>query len=551
MIKIAARGAYLVDGVVESPIIDSSSIVETPSLSLAGLQGLFMMAGNNLGRYYNEFTNNETWLALVDDLGFTGVAYTAGAEDHWLEFLSKIFWPDAMIVSPNVGMRCNPDMIEFYTGSSGGAANLHTVLNATGVDFLEVTINFCLRFNKPMVFTLNIARGTLEDCALYLAYLTYRGVTVILRFGNEQPTGETSLEGGAQDATEYLEKLAPIYEYTMANYPDMIKVLNISLANTVNWPHANLVQYITNNPGITHVNQYFWQGDTAGATNENTNIDDYFAQALINLRGDPEGGNPPGDNSLYGEILPRMISYYNTFGTVAKFHMGQWGCSLQRSGYVAQTLTHALLITNQLFEVIKFSLDNDLFFDQGIYLVVETAVDQFAGGDGQFTIDPHFRDTDHEGNVFLVRAPGEVFRMLKHISSSTYTPTVITITKAFNYPDGLDILVLKYEDKTYMQAYNFGNEFSVSTIEVNGVALGAGDLAIKEMKGDKLWASVGNTPGYNYFKNLPDDNPGITPQSIAYDERTSVGGGLTISKYSITVFEILDNANVTTIELIS
>lgn len=544
MDKIIGRGAFMVDKVEPSPMVPFSE--EVPELpAIAGIQGLFMVAGNNLGKFYNEFTNNPAWLQAIDSIGFTGVAYSAGAEDHWFEYQSKMFWPETTIVSPNVGMRCNPDMIEAITGSSGGAANLHRNLNATGVDFFEVTLDYCKRYDKIMVFTLNIARGTLLDAAQYLAYITSKGVSFILRYGNEQATGETSLHGGSQDFEEYSTKLLPIHEYVKANYPEVKTILSIAKNSNANWPHEDIREFIEEQ-GIDGINQYFWMGDNAGAPNENTVIADYFTQAIANLR-------DTGNDSLYIEIIPRLTEYFNSYQMDSlgiKLHMGQWGTSLQRGGYVAQTMLHAILIWNALIEIIRLSLDNLVYIDEGVFLTMETAVDQYVGSDNHFDINPAFLHTDGEGNVFVTRTTGEAFKMMKELAQETNAPTIITITHENDFPEGLDMLALKLANKTIIYIYNIYEAFIIDSMEVNSVALGSDTLLMNTMSGDEIWASIGNTPAFTYFKNLTEDNPGLAAANVQRMEDIIAGSTITIPKHSITTLEILDNSNVTSINLI-
>lgn len=476
-----------------------------------------------------DYYQNTIWNEFIDTVGFQQGAYTVGAEDHWIHFISRTGGYNSIpsaIVIPRVGMGANTDEIYYYTSSTGGAYNLQTDFNNTGVDFFPASVAYAKAHGQTFIFTANVSHGTVSEMAQFLDYLVTQGVTFKVRYGNEMSVGSSSsVPGVALTSGEYLALVLPFDDYVTANYPTAKRVINAADHTTARWSNEAVAAFAVAQ-GIEEFTQYAWQGDLAGSPNANTNIVSYFNEAINVLRDSVAVGN----HSLYGEIMPRILGYATTFAGV-KMHVGQYGVSLQRSGYAVNTMLHGILIWNELFEFFKFNDVHNDFINSAIFLVNESAVDKKVGADNAFTINPAWTVTDGS-TIFVKRIQGVAYEMFKELADYRGTPVFLTVDRTA-FPARFDIIAYQLGARVYVYIYNLTG--SARTLTSIPIAEQSADGFVERTSvyATQLYGSIGNSPAYTYFKNN-GFNPGLAANNIELLEETIADTNISIPINSIT-----------------
>lgn len=531
--------------------------------SADSLRPMFGVALNNLGNETVAYTNNSVWNTFMETIKFTEGAFTGGAEARWVHYQSKSggfnSQPDSAALHnvTNTGMRANPNEIYYFQGVTGngsgtpgnpvftGALDLHIGYNATGIDFFNTTLAYCVAHNMAFVYTANVTHGTKEDMGLFLNDLIAAGVNIRLRYdqevatGDSGPTPQTSIT-----SAQYITKVIEFDNYIKANYPTLKRCINTADHATSNWSMANVAQ-LAKDQGIQEFSQYFWLGDNAGnkpVVNNNDNIDAWFTLALSNSRDDLSTTN---NSSLYGEILPRLQVYYDLFQPV-KMNVAQYGCSMQRTGYVASTMLHGMLIWNELFEFWKFNSTHNNFVNSGTFLVVETAISKKTGNDNQFVIDPSYQMTSGS-TTYIKRIQGVAYELLQPLSTynvgyPTWVPTTFT-----NKPDKLDAVSWQVGSDTYIYIYNILGARTITSITRNGSAL-ATNIDKTGCYSTKIYGSIGSFPGHSYFKTTKAAaNPTYTATPINPISSLNISPtNISVPEHSILKIKLLGVSTATT-----
>ncbi|QQR50661.1 hypothetical protein IPF86_01950 [Candidatus Nomurabacteria bacterium] len=494
---------------------------------------IYGVAVNNLGRDYVEFGTNPLWNSMLDEIGFTSAAYTAGAEDRWIHPVSATGGFDSgrefSVLAAPVGMGANIDEIFYHTQKTTGAYNLQKKNNDTNVDFWDVTADYIKNHNQKMVFTANVIRGTTEEMGTFINSIGTHGISKYkLRYGQEVPSGE----GGSLTSNEYIAKLNEFDAYLNSHYGSLPERV-VNMADHTTCPNTNQTNCWDNNAvyqwalahDVEEFSQYFWlDGIQATADTQFKNIDDYFAQSNTLLQ-----------TSLNNDVLVRLTQYQDDMPNL-KMHLGQYGMSLQRSGYAAHTMLHGVMLWNLLFEILKFNSEHNNFVNSAIFLENETAVSPYGAGDSSFTIDPSFIQTSGSKS-FVKRVPGVAYEMLKPVFTSA-NPLFVQ-TEITNRATGLDAIAVK-SDKTRLYIYNNGPEKTISGLTLNSAPI-TGSHYRNALWSEKLYGSIGSSPAYSTFKDEDhiEANPNL--QAIpAQAEKGNIdlGNPITIRPYSITVIDL-------------
>lgn len=457
---------------------------------------LFGVALNDYGNTYREYGTNPTWNKMIEEIGFTSGAYTAGAEDHWIH-------------PTPVGMGANLEEIFENTNSTEGAYKLQQKHIETGIDFWDVTTDYVKTHNQQMVFTANVLHGTESEMATFINSLIAKGITNYkIRYGQEVSIGE-----GFDTSGEYITALKKFDDYASIHYPNAPRVVNMARENTPRWDNAEVYAWAKSR-GIEEFSQYFWLD---GKSTE-TQIDKYFTDENQKLQA-----------SLYNTILPRIADYQTSMPDM-KLHMGQYGVSLQRSGYSAHTMLHGILIWNFLFEVLEFNSTHDNFVNSGIFLVNESAVDPRTSADTAFTIEPDF--VGGSGNaIFVKRIPGVAYEMLNTIFRAD-NPQFLQ-TNIGTDLSGIGAIAVK-TDKTRLYIYNNGEAKTLSSISIDNETFES-KLYRESVWSEKPYGSIGFSPAYSKFKASGYS----TPVNVQLEKgEVDVMNGITLPSYSINVFEL-------------
>ncbi len=524
-----------------------SSIVITPVNVTESLQPLFGTALNNVGDLYNDYTNNSDWNDFIETVKFQHGAYTVGAEPRWIHYISQEggfnLIPEnraLTTITPPVGMRANTNEIYYFTNSLSGATNLQQRYNDTGVDFFDVTIDYVQDHNQFFIFTANVCHGSTTELGQYLQDLTSANLDFKVRYDNEVSTGVSgSTPGSTLTSAQYITLCMTFDNYMQTNYPEIPRVINArvsSIGNSVTgWRNEDIASF-ANSRNIEEFSQYLWLGDNQGnvpTANTNLNIDNYFTLALENTRDSVLTGN----NSLYGEVLPRILVYYNQFYP-CRFHVGQYGCSLQRTGYVANTMLHGLMIFNELFEIFKFNYTHNNFISSAIFLENESAVDIKNSQDNNFNIDPSL-EVQSGSDTFVKRIQGVTYELF--IPLSTYSsgyPEFIPVSIT-NSPDKFDSVSFKVGSEVYIWIYNILNSDTLVSIEVDDVSIST-NIDVSGAYSTELYGSVGTSPAYNYFKDYPVENPGFVPVDVLLVSDSNISSSnVSIPEHSILKIKLL------------
>jgi hypothetical protein len=506
-------------------------IATTSSSPIA--KDLFGVAVNNLGRDYAEFGTNQTWNNMIDEVGFTSAAYTAGAEDRWIHPYSTTGGFNSgkpLVTLPSrVGMGANIEEILYHTGKTTGAYNLQKKNNDTGIDFWDVTADYVKDHNQKMVFTANIIRGTTDEMKTFIDSIGAHGISKYkLRYGQEVSSGE----GGSLTSNEYIAKLNEFDAYLAGNYGSLPeRVVNMAYHTTC--PNATQTNCWDNNAvyqwalahGVEEFSQYFWlDGIQATADSQFKNIDDYFAQTNTLLQ-----------QSLNNDVLVRLTEYQDDMPNL-KMHLGQYGMSLQRSGYGAHTMLHGIMLWNFLFEILKFNSEHNNFVNSAIFLENETAVSPYGAGDSSFTIDPSFIKSDGSKS-FVKRVPGVAYEMLKSVFTSSNP--VFVQANIVNGSDGFDAIAVR-SDKTRLYVYNNGPERTISGVTLNGTLI-SGSYYRNALWSEKLYGSIGSSPAFSHFKDEEhiEANPNLQAISAQAEKgNINLSEDIVIRPNSITVIDL-------------
>lgn len=482
-----------------------------------------------------DYYQNSVWNEFIDDIGFQQGAFTVGSEDHWIHFTSRTGGYNSIpsaIVIPRVGMGANLDEIFYYTNSTGGAYNLQSGFNDTGVDFFIASVAYAKAHSQTFIFTVNVSHGTVSEMAQFLDYLVTQGVSFKVRYGNEMSVGSTSsIPGVALTSGEYLALVLPFDDYVQSHYPTAKRVINAADHSNVKWNNSSVAAFAIAE-GIEEFTQYGWLGDLAGSPNANTNIASYFNEAINVLRDSVAVGN----HSLYGEVLPRILGYATTFAGL-KMHVGQYGVSLQRSGYAVNTMLHGILIWNELFEFLKFNQTHSNFINSAIFLVNESAVDKKTGADNLFTINPAWTVTDG-ATIFVKRIQGVAYEMLKDLAQYRGTPIYLTVDRT-GFPARFDMIAYQLGGRVFVYAYNLsGSQQTLSTLPITEQSAD-GLLDRQSVYATQLYGSIGNSPAYTQFKNN-GFNPGLAANNVLLLEETIDDTNIVFPINSITTlsFEV-------------
>jgi hypothetical protein len=524
------------------------------------MQPLFGTALNNVGFYYNEFTNNSDWNNFIETVKFQHGAYTVGAESRWIHYISQEggfnLIPEntpLSTITPPVGMRANTNEIYYFTNSLSGATNLQGRYNDTGVDFFDVTIDYVQNHNQFFIFTANVCHGSTTELGQYLQDLTSANLDFKVRYDNEVSTGVSgSTPGSTLTSSQYITLCMTFDDYMQTNYPEIPRVINAADHSTGNsvtgWRNEDIASFAKSR-NIEEFSQYLWLGDNAGnvpTANTNLNIDNYFTLALENTRDSILTGN----NSLYGEVLPRIQVYYNQFYPV-KFHVGQYGCSLQRTGYVANTMLHGLMIGNELFEIFKFNYTHNNFISSAIFLENESAVDEKRAQDNLFNIDPSL-EVVSGSTTFVKRIQGIVYELFQPLSTYSvgYPEFVpITVNNINISTDKLDAVSFVVGSEVYIWVYNILNSKTLLSIEVDNVVLGT-NIDKTGAYSTELYGSVGSSPAYDHFKDYPVENPGFVPVDVLLVSNSNVSSSnVSVPEHSILKIKLLGISSATSITL--
>jgi PKD repeat protein len=540
--------------------IDGESHTETITV-YDGMQALFGTALNNIGTYWDDYSQNQTWRTFIGLIKFLYGSYTAGSEDHWLRWVSKRGGFDLVpnnesltTVIPRVGMGANSNEIYYQSAATGtncingdpnnigGAVCLQDDYNNTGIDYFTATSSYVTAQRQVFIFTPNVAHGEVVEMAFFIDYLIAQGTPFIIRYGNEQSIGSTgTTPGTAQTSDEYLAKVADFDDYMASNHPNVPRIICAADHDRTGWDNDDIAAFAVDR-GIPYFTTYFWIGDLAGSPNTNTNIDLYFVQSIYVLRDSTASGN----NSLYGEIMPRLIGYATTFSGL-KCHVGQYGVSLQRSGYAVMTILHGLLLWNEIFEFLKYNDDNGVFIKSMVFLENETCVSPKVGADFPYTIDNAFVVEDEDGNVFIKRVPGVAMEMLNDLPNFNGNPLFITMDISGS-PDKFDAIAYQLDTRIIIYVYNYDDsDTDVVSIEFDGDEIGL-DIDLTTIWGEKIYASIGNSPANTYFKNN-GFNVGLLPANVQRFSGLISSNDFAIKKHSITKIEIVTEQTPTTIKL--
>lgn len=511
-----------------------------PPPSGDNMRALFGTALNNLGSL--AYRDDEVWNEVMDEVGFTHGAETAGAEPRWIHPVSTRGGYDLnpineplSILSERIGMGANVNQIYRFTGDTGGAVNLQGNYNDTGVNFFTEALNYCKAHGLVFIYTVNVTHGTVDEMAAFIAEIIEADVEFRIVYDNEVSIGESGATPGTTlTSAQYVAKVAPFHDYIRANHPTVHTTINAALQNRSGWDGQDVADYAKAN-GINEVSQYMWQGDNAGnvpVANTSNNIDDYFQVALSNIRGSEiSEDNPPGNNSLYGEIVPRLQTYYNLYYPV-KFNAKQWGISQQRSGKIARTMLHGLGIWNQFFEFCKFNYTHNNFVASAVYVVNESTVDPKVGQDDLFSIASQWVYESEDG-TFLKRIEGVALELLKPLSTFAESYPVFIPVTISNRPDMFSCICFVVGEEAYLWLYNYSDAAEISQIVIDGVTYN-GTLDIDGAYSTKLYGSIGSSPTYNYFKDYPGDNPDLVPTDILPVAAIGASSsGVTVQQHSI------------------
>ncbi len=498
-----------------TPSMDTSGGV-TINIITAGetpiAKDLFGVALNNIGKDFNDFSANPLWNTMIQEVGFTSGAYTAGAEDRWIHPIALSGWPAKATGAPVVGMGANLDEIFHYTNSTSGAYNLQKKINDTGVDFWDATAKYVENHDQTFVFTANIIHGTPEEMGVFIDSIKSHGIgSYKLRFGQEVSTGI----GGALTSDQYIAKLDEFYAYLKSHYsPLPPMVVNMADHSTPSWNNADVYAWARDH-GVAEFSQYAW----LDGRSSKTSIDEYFAEI-----------RPQLSASLRDTLLPRLSTYAKEMPSI-KMHLGQYGLSLQRGGYGAHTMLHGVMIWNFLFEILKFNSTHNNFVNSAIFLVNENAVSPYEQADGLFEIDPSFIGTDGSRS-FVKRVPGVAYEMLKPVFASA-NPLFIK-TQLGSTIDGLDAITVT-SDTMRLYIYNNGPERAIKSVSVNG-ELQSGAKNSTSLWSEKPYGSIGSSPAYSHFKTTQG---AIAPVSAKLEKGTVLlENGMTLKPYSITVIDL-------------
>lgn len=505
------------------------------------MQPMFGVALDNVGNYYTSLYSKTDFTDLCVEIGFQHGIYSSGAQDRWIHYVSKrggfSLLPNNEPLSTvsNVGMRANTNEIYFYAGMADDSeteevefaapVNLHEDYNATGQDFWARFKTYCdtVANMSMVVFTANISHGTTTELGQYLTELETLGIPYKVRYGNEMSTGSSDAVTPETSMTsaEYIALVVTFDNYVKANFPNAVRVINIARVDRAGWVNADVVACAIDQ-GIEEFSQYFWLGDNAGGSPSpitTNDIDDYFATALNYTRDILIDSN----NSLYGECLPRLQDYYD-MAYPLRMHVGQFGCSLQRTGYVAHTMLHGLMIFNQYFEFWKFNYTHDNFIDSAVMLMNETAVSVMTGQDALFSIDPSYLN-GAGSDTFVKRIQGVAIELMKPLSTwaggyPEFIPVTIT-----NQPAQFDIVAFKVDSLVYLWIYNIQDAAVIQSISIDGDTL-LTDVDVTGCYSTKLYGSIGSSPAYNYFKDFPIDSPDLEPTDIVPISELSTSSSL-------------------------
>jgi len=492
---------------------------------------LFGVALDNVGLYYTDLYSKTDFTDFVNEIGFKHGVYSSGAQDRWIHYVSKrggfdlVPNNEPLTTVSNVGMRANTNEIYHYTGSVDDAVDLHETYNDSGQDFWARFKTYCnsVANMSMVVFTANLSHGTTTELGQYLTELESLGIPYKVRYGNEMSIGSSDAvtPETSMSSAEYIAKVIEFDDYVKANFPNAKRVINLAIRDRSGWTNANVVATAIDQ-GIEEFSQYLWLGDNAGnspGANTSTNIDVYFALALDYTRDNLFDGN----NSLYGEVLPRLQDYYD-LAYPLRMHVGQYGCSLQRTGYVANTMLHGLMIINEIIEFFKFNHTHDNFISSAVFLMNESAVSVITAQDALFSIDPSYINGSG-ADTFVKRIQGVAYELLKPLS--TYSggyPVFIPVTIT-NQPLQFDIVAFEVDSVVYLWLYNINDAEVIQSIVVDGTTL-LTDVDVTGCYSEELYGSIGTCPAYDYFKDFPLPVPGLTPVDIVPISELSTSSSL-------------------------
>lgn len=529
-------GTYIASLTIDGTNTGTQAVTVT-----SGMQPLFTVTINNIGDLVNDGELDGVRSDLVATIGYKYQAFGVGSDTHWMHYASKTGYPSQSLNPPTVGFGANLDEIAFFAGVYSGAYDTHSDYNDTGVNFFEATVQYAKDTGKPILFQVNVAHGSLAETVQFFEYMKDQNVPFVIIYGGEQSIGATSTDnpGESQTSAEYLTKVAQFDDYISENYPGVRRIINAAIRNTANWSN-NAVAAFALSRGINQFTQYAWIGDLQGSPNDNEVIADYFTEAIEVLRNSTETGN----NSIYGEILPRITGYATTFSGL-KMHVGQYGLSLQRSGYVAQTITHGLLAWNLLFEFFKFNDSHAGFIYSATFLNEDDAAcARVQSIDNGWTINTEFRQTVG-ADTFAIRVPGMVYRMLNDLVNFDVVPTFIHVNR-IGFPENFDIVAFKINTRILVYIYNIGDEVTISEIlpDNNPASPVTGNCTRETIWGDVLWASIGFNPSHSHFSGN-GSNPGLTKANVDYASGTIAATNIVIKNHSMTKIELTSITNAT------
>lgn len=524
---------------IASLTIDGTSSGTQAVTVTAGMQPLFGVTINNIGDLVNDGDINGVRSDLVATIGYKYQAFAVGSDGHWMHYASKTGYPSQSLNPPTVGFGANLDEIFFFTESTSGAYDQHSDYNDTEVNFFEATVAYAKATGKPIFFQINIAHGSLAETVQFFDYMESQNVPFIIIYGGEQSIGFTSTDnpGESQSVAEYITKVTQFDDYFTEHYPGFRRIVNAAHHNTANWNNNTLASFALSR-GINQFTQYAWIGDLQGNPNSNLVIADYFEEAIYVLRNSVESGN----NSIYGDIVPRITGYASTFAGM-KMHLGQYGVSLQRSGYVAQTIMHALLVWNEFFEFFKFNDANGGFIYSGTFLNEdEAAVQQVGSADNGWIIDNEFKMTVGP-DTYAIRTPGMAYRMLNDLVSVDTVPAFIHVTRT-GFPENFDIVAFKINTRILLYIYNFGDQRIMSEIypDNNPASPVTGNCSRETIWSSQLYGSIGFNPSHSHFANN-GSNVGLAKVNVSYLDETIPAQDIIIKEHSITKIELTSISN--------
>lgn len=526
---------------------------------LDGAQPFFGISINNIGTLVNNGNLEGVRGTFVATMGLKYQAYTVGSENHWTHYQSKTGYPSQTPVT-TVGEGGNLDEIFFFTGNT--TSGQQDVYNATGVPFFTNTVAHARSHNQPIVFIINIAHGTSAEVILFANYMIAQNVPFVFEYGNELTSGSTANVAFPSDraltSAEYITLLNSFHSVLKPLYPQATFIVNAALrdkpSGTEKWINADIAAWAISN-GIKEFSQYLWVGDRGGTPNAETNCGLYFNEAIHVLRNKlPAEGTT---NSIYGDIVPRLTTYASVFNGL-KMHVGQYGVSTQRSGFVAQTIMHGILLWNEIFEIIRFNDANNKFINRATFQNEDvSAVAQVTPSDSGWTINPAF--TAIAGTTtYAMRVPGLAYEMLKDIPAYDGVPIFVPVSfvnAPLSVQDRLfDIICCKLGTRIMLYVYNYGSDNTINSIVSNGSIVG-GTCIRKTIFADQLYGSIGNNPSYAHFTttsgsppiNYALDNIGLQKVNVDILDGSISATAIQIKKYSIMRIEltsITDSSNI-------